>query len=187
MRRVIYSTKKVKSPEFFANMCNIVGSEETFPVEFEDYMVDKYKIDVNDLDDDEFDHYFEEYRESMEKDDEGSEVAVKEEDNTDYSLDIDLDASIDMNSDGSWDFTDTSWATCAETEDGGWYTSDDTLIASAKQLLQDVNSLLQLYLPIGQGTFNLTGNIHLVYTMNDGESMFDIAHSTVKDFTSTKE
>lgn len=187
MRKVIYSTKKkdeVKYPGYFANMCNIVGSEETFPVDFEDYMVDNYSIDVEDLDDEEFDHYFTEYRESLEKDD-TNEVEVSETDEVNYSLDIDLDADINMNSDGSWDFEDTSWSVCADSDDGGWYTSDDILISSSDQLVQDVNSLLQLYLPIDKGTFNITGNIHLVYDKSDdGEMLFDIAHSEVKNFYS---
>ena len=187
MRRTIYSTKNIKHPEFFANMCNITGSEEVFPVEFEQYMQDKYKIDVNDLDDEEFDYYFEKYRASVDDEFNDNEVEVSKEDSTEYSLDIDLATSIDMNSDGSWEFNDDSWATCAETEDGGWYASDDTLITTADQLVQDVSSLLQLYLPIGKGTFDITGDIHLVYDTDEGESMFDIAHSTAKNFTSKKE
>lgn len=187
MRRQIYSTDKVKkAPGFFANMCNITGSEETFPIQFEDYMKENYDIDVDDLSDDEFDKYFQEYRESMEHDDEDVAVEVSEEENTEYSLDIDLEATIIMNSDGSWEFEDDSWAMCAETDDGSWYTSDNTLIATSDQLVQDVDGLLQLYLPISQGTFDVTGDIHLVYNIDEGESIFDIAHSTVENFTSTK-
>ena len=52
---------------------------------------------------------------------------------------------------------------------------------------KDISSLLQLYLPIGKGTFDITGDIHLVYDTDEGEAMFDIAHSTAKNFTSKKE
>lgn len=184
MRRFIYSTSDVKHPKFFANMCNIVGSEETYPVEFDDYVRDKYQVDVDDLSDEEFDSYFAEYRQSMEENEEVNEVEISEDEVAECSLDISLDADITMKSDGSWDFDDDSWSVCAETNDGSWMTADDKLIATSEQLLQDVNALLQLYLPIEEGTFNITGDLHLVYDMSDEESMFDIAHSTVENFFS---
>lgn len=187
MRRVIYSTSKVKHPDFFANMCNIVGTEELTSMEFSDYVEDTYGKDINDLTDDEYDEYYREYRALVDEDSaEPNEVEITEDEATELALDINLDADINMKSDGSWDFTDDDWATCAETKDGSWYTSDDVLVTTPDQLVQDMNTLLQLYLPIEQGEFHITGNIHLAYNQNDGESEFDIANSTVEDFSSSK-
>lgn len=181
MRRLIYCTSKIKYPKYFANMCNIIGTEQVFPTEFEDYVQEKYGLEVSDLSDDEFDQYFAEYRDSIEEST-VNEVSVSEDTVESTALDLSLDAPIRMQSDGSWDFDDTSWAVCAETSDGSWMSSDDRVVATPDGLINDVSALLQLYLPIEEGTFNITGDIHLVYDMSEEESMFDIAHSTVKNF-----
>ena len=188
MRRFIYSTNKVKSPEFFANMCNITGTEEITSMEFSDYVKDNYGLDLEDLNDDDYEKYFQEYREAVDDaSDTANEVDISEEASTEYALDVNLDADISMRSDGSWDFVDLSWAQCAETEDGSWYTSDGVLLTTPKQLVDDINSLLQLYLPIEQGTLNVTGNIHLAYNMDEDVAEFDIANSSVENFNSKME
>ena len=187
MRRVIYSTGEVKTPKFFANMCNITGTEEIAPIEFSDYVVENYGKDLEDLSDEEYDTYFQEYREYVESNSgEVNEVEVSDADVSGASLDVNLEATIDMKSDGSWDFVDTSWAECAETSDGSWYTTDNTLVATSQDLIEDVTSLIQLYLPIEEGTFDLTGNVHLMFVDNDGELVFDMIGSSVDDFNFTK-
>lgn len=157
-------------------------------MEFSDYVKDNYGVDLEDLSDEDYETYFQEYREAVD-DASGApnEVEISEEASTEYALDINLDADINMRSDGSWDFVDLSWAQCAETNDGGWYTSDGILLTSPEQLVSDVNSLLQLYLPIEQGTLNVTGNIHLVYSMDEDVAEFDIANSSVENFNSKVE
>lgn len=181
MRRIIYCTSKIKHPKYFANMCNIVGTEQVYPIEFEDYVLEKYGYEPSELSDEEFDKYFDEYRNSIEEAD-ANEAEVVETDVLECAVDMDLDTVINMKSDGSWDFDDTSWSVCADISDGSWRSADDKLIATSEQLVSDVNSLLQLYLPMQEGTFNITGDLHLVYDMSDEESMFDIAHSTVENF-----
>ena len=181
MRRLIYCTSKIKHPKYFANMCNIVGTEQVYPIEFEDYVLEKYGYEPSELSDEEFDKYFDEYRSSIEETD-ANEAEVVESDVLECAVDMNLDAVINMKSDGSWDFDDTSWSVCADTSDGSWRSSDDKLITTSEQLVSDVNSLLQLYLPMQKGTFNITGDLHLVYDMSDEESMFDIAYSTVENF-----
>lgn len=188
MRRVIYSTNKIKNPKFFANMCNITGTEEITSMEFSDYVKDNYGVELEDLSDEDYEMYFQEYREAVQDaSSEPNEVEITEEDSMEYALDVNLDADIDMNSDGSWDFVDLSWAQCAETSDGSWYTSDDVLLSTPEQLVEDVNSLLQLYLPIEKGRLNVTGNIHLAYNMKEDEAEFDIANSSVENFNSKLE
>ena len=185
MRRVVYCTKRIKTPKFFANMCNIVGTEKISSMEFADFVKDRHGVELEDISDAEYDDYFEEYRQYVSNEAESSEVVEISDIQTDgVALDVDLEADIDMKSDGSWDFLDTSWAQCAETEDGSWYSSDDVLITTSKDLVEDVDSLLQLYLPIQKGTFHVTGNIHLTYDVNDGVSQFDIANSKVENFIS---
>lgn len=188
MRKVIYSTSKVKHPDFFANMCNIVGTEELTSMEFSDYVEDTYSKDINDLTDDEYDKYYREYRTLVdEESNDPNEVEVSEDEATELALDINLDAEISMKSDGSWDFVDDDWAVCAETDDGSWYTSDDILVTTPDQLVQDVNTLLQLYLPIEQGQFRITGNIHLAYDLDEDTADFNISNSSVEDFSSSEE
>lgn len=188
MRRFIYSTKEVKDHRFFANMCNITGTEEITSMEFSDYVKDNYGLELEDLSDEDYEMYFQEYREAVEDaSGDPNEVEITEEASTEYALDVNLDADIDMRPDGSWDFVDLSWSQCAETDDGSWYTSDDILLTTPKQLVEDVNSLLQLYLPIEQGTLNVTGNIHLVYNIDEDVAEFDIANSSVENFNSKVE
>ena len=61
MRKQIYSTK-TRIDDYFANMCNIDGTEEICGKTFEEFMKEKYNIEEDDVSDDDREKYYDEYR-----------------------------------------------------------------------------------------------------------------------------
>ena len=59
MRRELYSTSE---PKFFANMCNIDGTEDITGETFEDWLYRTHEIQESELSDSDYDSYFDEYR-----------------------------------------------------------------------------------------------------------------------------
>ena len=60
MRKKIYSTKK-QDTQYFANMCTIDGTEEIYKG-FNDWLLEKYGVTSDDMTDDDYDMYYDEYR-----------------------------------------------------------------------------------------------------------------------------
>lgn len=107
------------------------------------------------------------------------------------SVEIPLDATVVVDKDGFWEFEgdDQPWAH-VDVEDSEMWESDYH-ISDPGIIEQDVFDLLQTYIPAQEGTYNISGDVTLVYDVtsngsddpDDTEVNFNERASSVKNFT----
>lgn len=98
------------------------------------------------------------------------EEPPKDYDDTIAEIQAKIDAVILIDSDGSWEYEDTTfpWAH-DDTSNGDWYADTeygDIYIGDPESIVDDVDSLLEALLPMRRGRFYITGYADLVYDIS---------------------
>ena len=91
---------------------------------------------------------------------------------TEAEIDLRLDAIILIDSDGSWEYEDTTypWAKSNLNKRGDWYADTDygdVYIGDATTIVEHVDSLLESLLPMKKGRFHIQGYPDLFYNISD--------------------
>lgn len=80
------------------------------------------------------------------------------------------DVTIAVDEYGSWEYEDVSWAESDE-PDKKWYTYEDNIeIADPDKIIEDVNDLIENYIPGVEGNYKISCDIKLVYNITGVES-----------------
>ncbi len=86
------------------------------------------------------------------------------------SIDLDLDAVIDIDQIGSWDYEDKNytWARCKSTKDGSWYSDEyNVFIGNPEDIVERVDDLLISKLPEKEGQYRISGKVHLKFEIRN--------------------
>lgn len=86
------------------------------------------------------------------------------------SIDLDLDAVIDIDQIGSWDYEDKNytWARCKSTKDGSWYSDEyNVFIGNPEDIVERVDDLLISKLPEKEGQYRISGKVHLEFEIRN--------------------
>lgn len=94
----------------------------------------------------------------------------EEVDDYTQKIDLNLDAVIEIDQLGNWDYQDENypWARCKDTKDGSWYSDEyNVFIADPVSIVERVDELLISKLPEKEGTYRIKGNVHLEYVVSN--------------------
>lgn len=94
----------------------------------------------------------------------------EEVDDYTQKIDLNLDAVIEIDQLGNWEYQDENypWARCKDTKNGYWYSDEyDVFIADPTSIVERVDELLLSKLPEKEGTYRIQGDVHLEYVVSN--------------------
>lgn len=89
-----------------------------------------------------------------------------------FIIELDLDADITMQDDMSWTYADESypWATNPERRSGDWYSDDPKeFVDTPEGIVEDTDILLQTVLPVTPGDYHISGQVTLVFDITGAQ------------------
>lgn len=87
-------------------------------------------------------------------------------------IDLKIDAIIDIDSNGDWEYDDTTypWAKSNLNRQGDWYINTDygdVYVGDAVDIVEKVDELLEAFLPMKNGRFYITGDANLFFDISN--------------------
>lgn len=101
---------------------------------------------------------------------------LHQEDDFTETIELELDAVVIVDEDGSWDYEDKtySWARCPLNKRGDWYTEEYNIyIGDPVDIVEDVDSLVETSMPAIPGKYKITGSVELRYNISGVEAEYD--------------
>lgn len=100
----------------------------------------------------------------------------QQEDDFAETIEINLDAVVTVDKDGSWYYEDENytWARCPDDKNGDWYTEEyNVYIGDPVDIVEDVDDIIEPDMPAIPGKYRISGDVKLVYNVSGVEADYD--------------